>query len=458
MLEIRKVGKEAIYLAAVSFLLAFNYFILRSIKETLLITSPDAGAEVIPFVKMWLLFPATLVFLGLFTWLAAKKSLRFAVSFMITFFLASYALFAFVLYPFREALHLNALANAMQAFLPEGWMALAAVVRYWSYSFFYVMAECWCTMVYSVIFWGYANAVIRYNEAKTVYPYLTLAGTFSALVAGPLTMFLTSDYYSRLVAASGDSWTTALYSLITVVLGNGILALVLFWKGCPEAPQESCAKQEPLGKAFLNVFKSKYLLALAGMCLTYNLVINMTDVVWKSEVVKLYPDPSSYSSYLGSMMVFTGIISTLMTIFITRPSLEKWGWTGSALLTPAIALSTGGVFFLAIFQGYTLEWIAFFGSMHICLSSAGKYTLFEPTKEMAFIPLSSSDKLYGKAVIDGVGARLGKTTSSLIYQSMLVIFPTISACTPYVSGILLFVILGCLGCVFTLGKTIEETN
>lgn len=457
MLEIRKVRTEIIYLAAVSFFLAFNYFILKSIKETLLVTSPDAGVEAIPFVKMWLLFPATLLFLGVFTTLATKVSLRFAVSFMIAFFLASYALFAFALYPFKEALHLDSLADMMLLHLPEGWKAFAAVVRYWSYSFFYVAAECWCTLIYSVVFWGYANAAIRFSEAKTVYPYLTLAGTTSALIAGPLTMFLSSNYFYQLTSSEGDLWKTSLWGLITVVLLNGCAALWCFWKGCPEVIQEPSSKVEPpIRAAFLNVFRSKYLLALAGMCLTYNLVINMTDVVWKNEVIKLYPDPSSYSSYLGSIMIFVGIISTLLTIFVTRPTLKKYGWTKTALLTPLIALVTGGLFFFAIFGAFPLEWIAFLGSMHIALSSAGKYTLFEPTKEMAFIPLSSREKLYGKAVIDGVGARLGKTSSSLIYQSMLMVFPTISACTPYVGGLLILAICGCLASVLTLGKSMNE--
>jgi len=44
-------------LALVSFFLAFNYFILKALKETLLLTAQDAGAEAIPFVKVWLLFP-----------------------------------------------------------------------------------------------------------------------------------------------------------------------------------------------------------------------------------------------------------------------------------------------------------------------------------------------------------------------------------------------------------------
>ena len=47
--------KTVLAMSAVSFFLAFNYFVLGALKETLLVTAPEAGAEVIPFVKMWLL-------------------------------------------------------------------------------------------------------------------------------------------------------------------------------------------------------------------------------------------------------------------------------------------------------------------------------------------------------------------------------------------------------------------
>ncbi len=462
MLNSEKNRKEICYLTGVSFFLAFNYFILKAMKEALLVTSPDAGAEAIPFVKMWLLFPATVLILGMFAWLASRISLRIAVSLTIALFLFSYAFFTFVLYPFREALHLHRLADGILFVLPNGWKALAAVVRYWSYSFFYVMAECWCTMIYSVVFWGYANAVIRYSDAKRYYPYLTLAGTLSALLAGPLTIFFTSDYFRLWIPIGNERWEGAIYGLTTIILCNGFLALWLLLKYSPEAIQERNQEKSPsLWSSFLSIFKSRYLLILAGMSLTYNLLINLSDVVWKNEIVKLYPDPSHYTSYLSYITIYTGVISTLLVLFVTRPSLERYGWTKTALITPVIALITGVVFFFSIFGSQMfsfsmpLEIIVFLGSLHFCLSSAGKYTLFEPTKEMAFIPLSSSEKLHGKAVIDGVGARLGKTTSSMIYQTMLVILPSISACTPYVGAILVTVILGCMKCIISIGRQLE---
>ena len=50
----------------------------------------------------------------------------------------------------------------------------------------------------------------------------------------------------------------------------------------------------------------------------------------------------------------------------------------------------------------------FFGAAQVSMSKACKYSVFDSTKEMAFIPLDHESKLKGKAAIDGVGSRFGK--------------------------------------------------
>lgn len=462
----QKTFKTILALSSVSFLLAFNYFILKALKDSLLVTAQGAGAEAIPFVKMWLLFPISIIFLGAFTWTATRISLRTAVAGMISFFLCSYALFAFVLYPYRDSLHLNAFADTLQNYLPTGWKGLVAVVRYWSYALFYVTAECWCTMIYSVVFWGYANAVTKLKDAQNYYPYLTLAGTTAALVAGPFAIFVTGDLYGSWFNEGNEQFSHILYTLTSVVLLCGVTALFIFIKYCPIALSYKAQgkKTVPFLTSLLNVLKSRYLLSLAIIGLTYNLVINLSDVIWKNEVLKLYPNPGDFTSYLSYVTLITGILSTLLTLFVCRQSLRRFGWTATALITPVLALLSGVLFFIVMIGAekelffVALPTITFFGSMHICLSCAGKYTLFEPTKEMAFIPLSSTEKLQGKAAIDGVGARVGKTGSALTYQALLVFLPTISACSPYIGILLMFILLICISNILDLGKQIEPTR
>jgi AAA family ATP:ADP antiporter len=112
--------------------------------------------------------------------------------------------------------------------------------------------------------------------------------------------------------------------------------------------------------------------------------------------------------------------------------------------------------FVITFLGTTPLIIAvFFGGVQNCLSKAAKYSVFDTTSNMAYIPLDPETKLKGKAAIDGVGSRLGKSGSSFIHQILLMIFSTLSASAPYVAGFLFVVIGFWIHAVRSLGKQLN---
>ena len=76
------------------------------------------------------------------------------------------------------------------------------------------------------------------------------------------------------------------------------------------------------------------------------------------------------------------------------------------------------------------------------MSKAMKYSLFDISKEMAFTPLDPEVQWNAKASIDGIVTNLGKTGSSITYQTLLIVFGSISAAAPFIAGLLLITILG----------------
>ena len=76
-----------------------------------------------------------------------------------------------------------------------------------------------------------------------------------------------------------------------------------------------------------------------------------------------------------------------------------------------------------------------------CTHLSYRYALFDPCKEMAFIPLSPEEKTKGKAAIDVIGNPLGKSGGSLIQQVLLLSLGSLAAATPYLGGILGVVVI-----------------
>jgi len=180
-----------------------------------------------------------------------------------------------------------------------------------------------------------------------------------------------------------------------------------------------------------------------------------------------YPNPNDYSRFMGAFSFSTGIVTVFMMLFVGGNAMRK-SWSFAAMFTPVVLLITGSLFFsFILFQDSLAGFIHFFGSSPLwlavifgatqnVLSKSSKYSLFDPTKEAAYIPLDAEARVKGKAAIDVVAARLGKSGGSFVQQILLVLLGSMGAMTPYIGVILLLVIGGWILAVRSLGKQFEE--
>lgn len=447
------------------FLICFSYSILRNMKDAVVVTA--SGAEVIPFIKVWVMLPMAVLLTALFAKLSNHYSQERVFYYIISGFLACFALFAFVLYPLRDVLHPNALADTLETTLPPGFKGLISTFRNWTFTGFYVMSELWGSLVLNVLFWGFANEVTRIGEARRFYGVFGIGSNLAAILAGQAAIFLSQPklFASLPFLAGRDEWEQSQIVLISIILIAGISVMGLFrWMNKrvlndPSFEEFHHNKQVTKNKgkqsfreSFSYLSNSKYLIYIAVLVVAYNLVINLVEVVWKDQLRQLYPNPNDFNTYMNNLTSSIGIVALISALFMSK-IIGSIGWTRTALITPVIMLITCvGFFSFILFKdslgsifvsltGLTPLVIAvFFGGAQNCLSKAAKYSLFDATKEMAYIPLSHESKLKGKAAIDGVGSRFGKSGGSLIHQGLLMIFSTLTASAPYVAGILLLVI------------------
>lgn len=254
--------------------------------------------------------------------------------------------------------------------------------------------------------------------------------------------------------------------MLSLVVLSGLLIMGIYWwinkKVLADSrfydPSElQKAKKEkpkmPLKESFALLFRSPYLLCLAVLVIAYGISINLVEVTWKSQLKLQYPNPNEYSAFMGYFSAITGVATILMMLFVGGNVIRRFGWGVGAMITPVVLLITGvGFFSFVIFRdsltavisvlGTTPLMLAvLFGTAQNIMSKSAKYSLFDPTKEMAYIPLDQESKVKGKAAIDVVGARLGKSGGSLIQQGLIIAFGSLAAITPYIA-VILFLIIG----------------
>ncbi len=463
--------KKFFGMAGMFFLIVFNYNFLRTFKDTIVVTDPNSGAEAIPFIKVWAILPGAILLTYFFTKLANKYSREKVFYIMMSLFLVFFFVFTFVLYPLRDVLHPNAFADQLQAALPAGFKGLIAIFRNWTFTLFYVMCELWGTAIMSVLFWGFMNEVTAVGEAKRYYGLLMTAANASSILAGQMGVWFSGLTFTEWVPYGTTRWEQSILFLNCTVILCGLATIAVFrWLNVRYiTPSERAIPQDmkpekikmSLRQNFAYLSRSKYLICIALIVLAYNVAINLVEVVWKNQIKMAYPDPSNFQAYMGHVTTWIGVVATFSAIFITGNVIRRFSWTTSAMVPALVTLVTGAGFFaFVLFQdagfvmpgGYTPMALALLlGSLQNVFTRASKYTFFDATKEIAFIPLNNESKLKGKAAIDGVGSRLGKSGGSVIHQGLLLFFTTISASTPFVAAIFLGVLLVWMLAVVSLG-------
>ena len=474
--------KKLIPLLLIFFFINFDYNVLRTMKDTLVINARGSGAEALPFIKVWAMFPTSILMTFIFTRLSNRYSFQNVVYVMFSAFLLFFFVFAFFLYPMQDVLHPHASADYLQSVLPPGFKGFIAMYRNWTFTMFYVMSELWGNIVLFVLFWGYANQITQLGEAKRFYGILGMGANFSGIFAGQVSAGFYREHVDPSFPLGSTGWEQTMIILISLVLIAGLIAiglLVYMNKKVLTNPlfyNQEVAKQErssrgklSLRESFSYLVRSKYLMSLAFIVIAYNVVINLVEILWKHQVHEFYPNPADYNLYMSHITTIIGGVATISALLISGNSLRKFGWTFTAMLTPIILLATSVLFmscFIAkesltyVVEGFLgsapLAMAVFFGSLQNVMSRAAKYSVFDASKEMAYVPLSPESKIKGKAAIDGVAARLGKSGGSVIHQGLLVIFSSFATTAPIIAVCLFAIICLWMFAVRLMGRQFNQ--
>ena len=456
-------------MALLMFAILLSYNIVRAIKDALIMTK--IAPEVISFIKLWIEMPAGILIVLLYSVLCNKLSTEKVFRIIVGGFLLCFGIFVYIVYPNQHFFHpdIAYIDHCIQAYPHLKWFI--KIWGQWTFVLFYVLGELWPLVVFSLLFWQLANKITTTEEAKRFYPFFSFFGQSNLLISGSIIVYFSSSrhIFSSLFINIADPTEVMIKSLMLVVLFSGIISLLLHWfieqqiiAAAQSADKASSNKVKSqvfelsLGKSVQMVLKSHYLWLTCILLISYSMTMNLIEGLWFSKVQSYYQTTEKFVKYQGTVLLWTGVF-TMICSLLGSSIIRYFGWFWGALATPVMIMIVGSLFFLSCLFESRLE--EFFHMLHIgsaaymilcigalqnILGKGVKYSLFDSSKEMLYIPLSDELKTKGKAAVDVVGAKVGKSSGAIMQFIIFSCFPNAG----YVDIIPLLMVLFVMICVF----------
>lgn len=425
------------------FCILFIQNLIRALKDSII--NALIGTEIISFLKFWGVMPTA--FLVAFCYMKAVNIFDSRKIFYVILgsFLCFFIIFAFVIFPNHEALHLNTVQmNTLIAANPHmKWFILIGAK--WGFSLFYIISELWPSVVVSLLFWQFVNQITNVEQSRRFYPLFGLFGQTGLVLSG---MFLSElPYISRLFAGSHVTCLNemAVKVVICFVVLLVLLGMFFFWFLNNKTPIKEKAiefkvkrQKITLQESVRMILSSRYIRLVAIIMICYGAAINLAESPLKAEAAKHYNNVADFAAFAGRYLSYTGVL-TLILVLINSSVVRKFGWFCAAIITPIVLTSTGLLFFAAMnFASIKIGLVNLFlvqdplmiviycGILQTTLSKSTKYTFFDITKEMAYVPLPDELKTKGKAAVELIATKVGKSASSLMQSIVFIAIPTAS--------------------------------
>ena len=430
--------KKVAPLLGLKFLVGTIHVTLAQLKEPLIVTLKDSGPEVIPVIKAWVVFPLAIFCAFGYSKLSNifKRSTLFYT--IVSLFLVIIAFYGFVLYPYADFFSPTKSADWLTAHLGKQHNHLISIYRYWMHTLFFATAELWGQVVILTLYWSFANHIFQVHEAKRTYTLFTAASDVGSIVAPMLVL-----YYSQ------KDHVHTVQTMITYSMFFGSLILFIYWwvqkyvlsdKRYYDSSKMAHSVNEKtklsLSKSIKHILSSKYLFAIGAIVISVALTANIVEVMWRAHLKELCPDVASYQRFLAKQSLWIGVGALTIVLLFGSGALRRFGWKFTAQLSPIVMGGTSVAFFLLcifkehlspfaqLFNLTSLSLVVYFGAFQAATNKIMKYSFFDPTKEMVYIPLDQESKIKGKAAIEMIGSRLGKSSSSWIQLIVIEIIGT----------------------------------
>ena len=303
---------QFIYLSVMMFLIIYVYTTVRDTKDTLVVS--NCGAESIPFLKMYGVTPCALLFIVFYSKMSTVLSKQALFYTTLMPFFIFYTVFAFLMFPNKDVLHAGTFVTSI-----PGLQNIFNLLKYWSFSLYFIVSELWASTGVPLFFWQIANDITTMSQAKRFYPLFAVTGNLAPIMSGKVMSYLVSSQEK-----SSDGFSMTLKKLAMIKGASGLAIAILYKLIYHEARKldvENLAstkiskkiknedankkairkKEKPsFAESLALLTNDKNLRSVAMMVIGYNICIELTEVLWKGILRKVHTTEASYMNYMAS--------------------------------------------------------------------------------------------------------------------------------------------------------------
>lgn len=363
-------GRSALLLTLNVFLLLFAYYLLKTVREALILTEGGAYIKAYSSAGQAALL---MVLVPLYGFIGAKVVRIKLLGGLLLFFILNLALF--------------------YVFGVNG--AREGVV-------FYIWVGIFNVFIISQV-WAFANDIYTEAQGKRLFPMIGVGSSLGA--------WLGAQGAERLVSALNASPYQLQLLAASILLVCGVLLVVInriaTRHSIPEMAHHAVEKLAP-GDGFAMIFRDRYLTWIAILIVLLN-IVNSTGEFLLGDLVstqahELHPGNAAaqkqfIGGFYGSFFANVNLLGLLLQMFAVSRILPRTGVRGALYILPSIALVSYSVVGVApvlalVRWGKTLE-------------NATDYSLQNTLRQALFLPTSREAKYKAKAAIDTFFMRFG---------------------------------------------------
>jgi AAA family ATP:ADP antiporter len=364
-------GATVLLMSANVFLLLLGYYILKTVREPLILLGGGAALRSYAAAAQTL---GLLVWVPLYSGVAARLPRRWTLAAVFLFFVACLELFSL-------GLAMRAPFLGFAFFVWVGVFNLTAIAQFWSY----------------------ANEIYSRSEGDRLFPLIAVGATAGAPLGAAIAQRLFATGVSPQV-------------MLQVAAAILIVHLGLYSVTSARVPRRTAAMARPLvaGNGFALVVRNRYLVLLAALLVVLSLVKAVGGYLLAHAVLAAadaraaahpgYSREDFIGSFYGGFYLWVDVATVAVQALLVSRLARRFGMAGVLLFLPLVAFGGYG---LAAAGVVAVGWAKF-------ADNTSDYSVMNTAKQMVWLPTTPEEKYMAKQAVDGFFVRAGDLVAALL--------------------------------------------